>query len=186
MPRAAALIALLVSGCVTVIRPPVSPEDPVLLVLVDYGYHSSLVLPLREGGSVEYAYGEWNWFALNKDSWYHAIPTLCWPTQGALGRRRLAAAPGRSALRGLVSGEEMLEFRVARSRAEALVADLDELFRRYLDTQVYNPVNDLTFVHGEDDYWCLSNCNHILARWLRELGCDVAGSALFSSWRLSR
>ncbi len=180
MPRAAALIALSLAGCVTAIRPPAAPADPVGVAIVDYGYHASLILPLPGGGAMEYAYGEWNWFALNLDRWYHAIPALCWPTRGTLGRRRHASFPRRGGL----SSQKFLEFRVERARAEALAAALDERYGRNAATEVFNPVNGLTFVHDECDYWCLANCNHVLAAWLRELGCDVGGSACFSSFRI--
>ena len=53
------LAAFTVSGCAMTFRPPVYPENPVTVVVLDHGRHSSLVLPRGDGGSVEYAYGEW-------------------------------------------------------------------------------------------------------------------------------
>lgn len=181
---ALALLGIPAAGCVTVIRPPSSPEDPVPVAVIDYGYHSSLLLPLPEGGSVEYAYGDWDWFALNRDEWYRACPTLCWPNPGALGRRRHAVPPSRPALQGVIPCEEILEVQVARSRAELLRKKLEESFEKNLETRVFNPQVQLEFVQGDIDYCFLVNCNHILARWLRELGCDLGGSACFSSFRV--
>lgn len=156
------------------------------MVVIDYGYHSSLVLPRPEGGSVEYAYGEWDWFALNRDEWFHVFATLCCPNTGALGRRRLAAPPTIPALREIVRCEEMLEFRVARPRADGLLRRLEEDFQRRIETRVYNPAVQLEFVHSDVDYCFLVNCNHMLGRWLLELGCGLGGCASFSTFRLER
>lgn len=169
------LPALLVStaGCVTFVRPPDDPRDPVTAAIVDYGYHSSLVLPLPDGGSIEYAYGSWGWFALNHDDWTNACSTLCWPNRGALGRRRRADPGGRR-----------LEFRVAREDVDRLVRRLEERFQGKIDTRIFNPQLGLELVEDDVDYCFFVNCNHLVARWLRELGCEVTGSACFSNFRL--
>src|SRR5687768_7285716 len=120
MARWAMVFAVLGSaaGCATTIRPPADPKDPVSVALIDYGYHASLALPAGPGTSVEYAYGEWEWFARNNDAWYRVFPALCWPTRGALGRRALAFPPE-------VACEEILVFQVGRAEAEALLARLN-------------------------------------------------------------
>jgi hypothetical protein len=176
--------AAALAGCANVILPPPDPPDPVPVVLVDYGYHSSLLLPHPDGGSWEYAYGEWNWFARNRDAWYNAFPALCWPTTGALGRRRLDVPARRDAVRGVLRAEDVLEFRVARSRAEALARSLDDRWEQARATSVHNPENGLTFVHDPQPYWCLLNCNHVMVRWLRDLGCGVWGAGCFSVFRV--
>ncbi len=178
------LTLLSIAGCVTVIRPPADPEDPVPVLVIDYGYHSSLLLPSPDGGSVEYAYGDWDWFALNRDEWYHTCPTLCCPNPGALGRRRLAVPPTRSAAGGVLPCHEMHELRVARPKVDLLLKRLDESFLRYIETRVDNPLMHLEFVHHEVDYCFLVNCNHLVARWLRELDCGLGGSACFSRFRV--
>ena len=116
MARGMPLLAVLVcmTACVTSIRPPAEPKDPVSVALIDYGYHASLALPTADGGCVEYAYGEWEWFALNNDAWYRVFPALCWPTRGALGRRALRFPPD-------VASEETLVFQVGRAEAAALL-----------------------------------------------------------------
>ena len=179
MPRWAPLVFALgcATGCVTTIRPPERPADPVRVALIDYGYPASLALPGPDGTSVEYAYGEWEWFALNNDAWYRVFPALCWPTQGALGRRALAFPPE-------VAAEEILIFTVGRAEAAAL---LDRLNRRYAartEAPVYNPVVGLTFVPDDASYCCFANCNTTLADWLRELGCEVSRPTCAASFRL--
>lgn len=178
------LLLLSVMGCVTVIRPPVAPEDPVPVLVVDYGHHSSLLLPRTDGGCAEYAFGDWGWFALNRDEWYRACPTLCSPNQGALGRRRLGIPPTRSATEGLIVCRESHELQVARADADRLLRSLDAAFEKSSESRVDNPLMKLEFVRHDVDYCFLVNCNHLVARWLRELGCTIGGSACFSRFRV--
>lgn len=173
----AAALAASTAGCVTTIRPPSNPADPVDVALIDYGHHASLALPSGDR-AVEYAYGEWEWFALNNDAWYRVFPALFWPTQGALGRRSLPFPP-----RG--PAEEILLFRVGRAEADALLARLNARFASRPETPVPNPLVGLTFVPDDVDYCATSNCNSVLAAWLRELGCEVSRPSCFASFRLA-
>jgi hypothetical protein len=40
------------------------------------------------------------------------------------------------------------------------------------------------FVRSGEPYNALHNCNHLTARWLKSLGCQIRGTALFSKFRL--
>jgi hypothetical protein len=174
----AAALAVAAAGCGATIRPPENPADPVDVALIDYGRHASLALPAGEKAAVEYAYGEWEWFALNQDAWYRAFPALCWPTQGALGRRALPFPPR-------VPAEEILIFRVGRAQADALLARLNARYASRTETPVHNPLVGLSFVPDDADYCATTNCNTVLADWLRELGCEVSGSACLASFSLA-
>jgi hypothetical protein len=179
MARGMPLLAVLacMTACVTSIRPPAEPKDPVSVALIDYGYHASLALPTADGGCVEYAYGEWEWFALNNDAWYRVFPALCWPTQGALGRRALRFPPD-------VASEETLVFTVGRAEAGALLARLNARYAARPEEPVHNPAVGLTFVPDDASYCCFANCNTTLAGWLRELGCEVSRPTCAASFRL--
>ncbi|MBI4565348.1 MAG: DUF2459 domain-containing protein [Planctomycetes bacterium] len=172
-----------ITGCLASIRPPAEPSDPVTVVLVDYGYHSSLVLSTPEGGSIEYAYGEWDWFALNKNSVFDAISTVC-PSQGTLGRREHAAPPDPEPLRAHISCQEMFALAVARADAEALRQRLEARFQKAIATRIHNPETGLDHVKDDESYTCLNNCNPVVLRWLRELGCDIGGSPCFARFRV--
>ena len=63
---AAGLLAATLTGCVTVVRPPAAPADPVEVYLLDHGRTPSLVLPGGDGGSTRWAYGDWRWYALGE------------------------------------------------------------------------------------------------------------------------
>jgi hypothetical protein len=184
MARGTILFFTLAAGCASTIRPPAHPLDPVPVGVIDYGYHASLVLPAGHGTSIEYAYGEWEWFALNNDAWYRVFPALCWPTQGALGRRALPLSPDRAA--EAVHAEAVLVFQVGRAEAAAL---LDRLNRRYAsrtEEPVHNPLVGLTLVPDDASYCCFANCNTALADWLRELGCEVSRPTCSADFRLAK
>lgn len=171
------------AGCTTTIRPPAAPKDPVVVVLVDYGHHSSLILPASGGGWVEFAFGEWDYFALNKTDLCTGMIALCCPNQGTLGRR--AHAKGDAAeLLSRVRAEGLFPLTVSRERVDGLRCRLEERYHRHLETSIYSPVHDLTFVKDDETYICWNNCNHVVAAWLEELGCEVSGWACFSDFQV--
>lgn len=133
---------------------------------------------------MEFAFGEWSYFALNKDNLCHGMAAFCCPSQGTLGRRVLNAMPDVANLRQVVWCQDMQSLPVARPDIEALRKKLEDRFQRHLDTSVYNVQNGLTFVRDDETYICCNNCNHAVAAWLRELGCEVVGCAFFSSFRV--
>lgn len=181
--RAAVPVLLaLVAGCATTIRAPASPNDPVVVVLVDYGKHASLVLPTADGASTEYAYGHWDYFALNRNDLCTGMFALCCYSQGTLGRRRFDVPASTSALRGRIPCEEMTELRVERTAADRLRRKLDARWDLHADTQVPNALNGLTFVKDDEDYLCWNNCNHVVVRWLEELGCETSGCGCFADF----
>jgi len=51
-------------------------------------------------------------------------------------------------------------------------------------TQVANVLNGLTFVKDDEDYICWNNCNHVVLRWLEELGCTTSGRGCFADFRI--
>ena len=182
MAKAALILVLAcVAGCATTVRPPANPKDPVVVVLIDYGYHSGVILPEPEGTWIEYAYGEWDYFALNQTGLCSGMIALCCPNQGTLGRRRHSKTEVRDLMDG-VRAEEKFPLTVSRERAEALRGRLEERFQRHPGAALYNPVHGLHFVKDDDTYICWHNCNHATAEWLEELGFEVSGWACFSDF----
>ena len=165
--------ALLLSGCVSVVVPPAHPVDPVEVFLSQEGIHSGLVLPRPEGGYVEYGYGDWDWYALNCDRWYHVFDTVLWPTQGALGRRSYAARTAEE-LRAEARGPALDSLAVSRRDAEGLLRELDARFEATRDTEVYNEVSGMRLVQVPEGFWCCYGCADATSEWLRRLGCSVS------------
>ena len=178
-------VVSLLTGCAYTITPPPSPTDPVSIFVLDYGRHASLALPATdEPVLVEYAYGDWNWFALDKSAWYDAFPTMLWPTQGALVRRRLDVAPTTAHLQRYLGCEEVLEITVSGNSATTLVMDLRRQFDDQIDTLHYQPLYDRDFVHADKSFHLLHTCNHAVADWLGDVGCRVRGSTPFADFEV--
>ena len=178
-PSAVIVTAACLAGCTTTIIPPADPTDPVSVFVLDYGRHSSLLLRDTSAQAfTEYAYGDWNWFALARSEWYDVFPTLFWPTRGALGRRTLHVESNPETILSVLTCEHVLEVTVSAQRANELSTALDSQFEQRSETLHYQPLYDLSFVHGETAFHLFDNCNHVLADWLRELGCEIRGPAM--------
>lgn len=175
------------AGCAYRVAPPRQPEEPVSAFIVDYGYHSSLVLPRGEGDGTEYAYGEFEWYARNRAELLRAPGVVLTPSAGTLGRRDLGFEATLSNLRaGLRGTEEILELRVSRARAEELLAQLDARFEASGEAPERNALVGMSFVHDPEEYWAFNNCNGAVAGWLRRLDCRVSGTAIGTDFRVVR
>ena len=78
--------------------------------------------------------------------------------------------------------EHVHEIRVERTRAEALLARLDKAFLSAADRKVENPRLGLTFVPYSTPYCVCSQCNSVVADWLRALGCRITWEGLFADF----
>lgn len=182
--RSVAVVAVCVfaGGCATRVIPPSAPRDPASVFIADYGLHSSLVFPaaLRGDGStgaVEYAYGEWEWYALGNEAWWRAPGVVLLPNPGALGRREVAAPPAADTLLVALGARCIAEATVDRESAGALLRDLDARWASRAETRVRNSRVGLDFVRDGRDYWMFHHCNTQTAEWLEALGCRVSGAA---------
>ncbi|MCG3128447.1 MAG: hypothetical protein CHACPFDD_03336 [Phycisphaerae bacterium] len=170
------LLPLLPAGCTIHVTPPAALNEPAEVYLADYGRHSSLILPRQTGRLVEYAYGEWEWFAMGHTESTRIIPVLCWPTPGTLGRREIARLDAPDRLRAAIGVERILALRVEAEQCQKLLRRLDERFAAgEKQRSVYSTDTRLEFVPDPAPYWIFSDCNTMVADWLRELGCDVRG-----------
>ena len=170
----------------TTVVPPTALDDPATVFLVDYGRTPSIVLTDGSDTMVAYAYGDWRYYALRQQGIREGVAALMWPTQAGLGRKEIVGAPTAGTVRaGIGSGiEELHAFQVERQAVLRLRARLEELFHTQVSTATES--YGMTFVHHPAAYTYWSNSNRMTAEWLRELGCEVNGPALSSSWRVGR
>lgn len=178
-------VSALAAGCAYHVTPPANVIDPVRVVVVDYGVHSSLVLPGPDGMAVEYAYGQWDWFALNKVAWYRALPVLLVPGPAGLGRGRLSVPASADAVRVSRAVEAVHELTVERARVDALRRRLDAEF----DATTRRTVNaslGLEFIPDPQPYSILYHCNTRVVDWLRALGCAVRGVGPDARFQIER
>lgn len=166
------IILFFSNACTSIVTPPDKVKDPVRVYLLQEARHKGLVLPDEAGGFVEFGYGDWDWFAMMCNSWYHTFDTVLWPTRGCLGRRELANIDDRPFRRGV----DMEPVEVEAARVKTLLDDLNRRIEAQKETAVLNREYDFEFVHSDDGFWLFYNCNDSIADWMEALGCEV-------SWR---
>jgi hypothetical protein len=166
---------LLAFGCTSTITPPPTPTDPVTIFVLREAMHTGLVLPPQAGHAeyVEFGYGDWSWFALGNDAWYHAFATVLWPTQGALGRRSFGAN-SEAELQRIVHWATLSPVVVSRERAGQLRTRLEREHAAGKAELVRRQDLGFEFVPSQDSYWFGYNCADAAAGWLRELDCSVS------------
>jgi hypothetical protein len=152
--------------------------------VADYGYHSTIILPKSDGGLVEYAYGDWDFFGLSHKSVGTALRALFASDQAALGRRVLDREPDQPGLEDATGAKRVLRFEAPRDRVEELERALERRFSERLDSIEYSPVHHLYFVKDGERYGVAHNCNHFTAQWLERLGCKIEGMAVLSNFRM--
>lgn len=173
-------------SCTTRIEPPARLEKGEVIALLDHGHHSTLVLPTSQHGAVRFAYGDWQYYALNKSGVFRGFAALLWPSQAALGRRVLPGPLTReNLLRRIPEGVEgVLLFRVEARLIEEMIKELDGIYEANRESRVLNLVFDLEFVHYPGAYSIFRNSNRVIGEWLMKLGCKLRGGAWFSKWEM--
>jgi hypothetical protein len=80
---------LVAAGCTNTIFPPRAAGPTTSIYVADYGRHSSLLLPtsLPDKTLVEYAFGDYEWFARGDTRWWVAVVAMLHSPQATLGRR---------------------------------------------------------------------------------------------------
>lgn len=176
-----ALISVVLITSPTVIIPPDHPEKPVTAYVIDLGVHSRLVLP-DDQGLIQYAYGDWRYFALNQQDLGSSVAALLIPTQGTLGRRKYDNfAQLQQAMNTNIT---ILNLTVARAKATQLKKLLDQRFHQNIETEIFNPVNQMNFVKDQQEYTLYHNSNHELVVWLKHLDCGVKGFVLLANFQV--
>lgn len=172
------------SGCTTTIRPPTVTREPTTVYLVDYRLHASVFLPGADGGYTEFAYGDWNWFAENRESVLDALRIVLLPGEGTLGRRAWSEIDAPEALKSRAVVQAVYPLQVERLRAEVLLRRLNDEFERERTGALFNDRENMTFVPHRDCYWLGWNCNTAASAWLEALDCEVRGPRLFAEFRI--
>ena len=177
------LLAIFTLGCATRVYPPDPQTNFVQVHIANYGYHSSLILP--EGDSpVEYAYGDWEYFALNKGNLCQGAFALLMSDPGALGMRTLQSAESAEGILAQLDAKRIYTLNVDPEKVKTLSANLHARYALHEDQKVYNSENQLTFVPDDKRYSLAFQCNSQVADWLTELGCRVPDAAFLSEFKI--
>ncbi len=133
------LAGLGLGGCQHLIEPPGNVSDPVGVFVIDYGRHASLALPEEDSGLVEWSWGDWNWFALERTGPLEGLQALFASPRSTLSRRELAPALSAEELAVFVRAEKVLTVNVERKRAHALLRHLQDRWLRRRQEAVMHP-----------------------------------------------
>ena len=183
---ALSLFLLLTGGCATTVYPRARPASPTAVYLLDYGIHSSLLMPAGDGWYVEYAFGDWNYAALNHTWPNDALGALLISYQSTLGRRFVELAPGELAPHPRhPAPQNMQAIYASAADVQRVVDELDARYRQDAAQVLHNPDNDTDYVKDPEHYSIANNCNHLTARCLREIGCDIRGLVLLSNFSVA-
>jgi len=178
-------VVCLLTGCTVRVVPPAPLNDAVNVYILEYGRHPGLAFERADGEVVEYAYGEWQWFALNQAGVTGGMRAMLLSTDGALGRRTLAVNDPHATWQTMLAVQAVHPLQVERASAESLLASLDDRWEAHQDSAILNDVNGLKMVRIDEPYTMFNNSNIVLSRWLRELDCHVQGGLLFpTAWRV--
>jgi hypothetical protein len=183
------LLLATLTGCAWRITPPTTPTHPVMVIVADYGHHSSLLLPGQDDGMVEFAWGDYEWFAKNHTGIWRALCAIFWSEGSTLGIKKYPPAaiedpedgPTMSRLTG---ANRLYRFAVSQDKVLPLRTRLLAAIDKGRDKTIHNDWNQMDFVPDDRHYWFADNCNHRTAQWLRELGCEVDGFVLFSNFEM--
>lgn len=183
-------LAGLGGGCAATVQPRGNPTDPVPVFVADYGVHSSLFLPTPDGRFVEYAFGDWNYAVNNRRLPNDALGALLVSRESALGRRFSDYRPADASptLNPADSPDRLDKIYCERADAYGLVAELDARYRTAITAgheQKLNAANGILFVKDGERYSVANNCNHLTARMLRRLGCEVKGTIVSSNFSVA-
>ena len=189
--KAALLLVLMtvLVGCTTTVIPPQTNRPTTQVYLADYGRHSSLLLPEDSGGYSEYAFGDWEWFAVGDTLLWVGIGSMLHSSQATLGRRNVEWQPDVKDFAHALGAEKVQRIACPVDRVAALAGALDQRYWRDAahggdDEIFYSDYSELWHVKDNENYCALHNCNHVTARWLRELGCTIRGPAMFSAFQV--
>lgn len=178
------VISILVPTSVTA---PEKPSIPRVVFLIDHGTHSSLAIETSSSQMLRYSYGDFRYYAERDTSLASGAAAILWPTPATLGRGELRGPISEESLRDqlVVVVEKIYRFEVAGDKAERLIAKLDGIFLAGAENQVSVPAYGLIFAPHPTDYFLTSNSSTMVGVWLRELGVEVFGWSLISSWNIN-
>ncbi|QDZ40482.1 DUF2459 domain-containing protein [Euhalothece natronophila Z-M001] len=166
------------------IIPPRDPVAPTTVYVLDYGFHSRLVLPDRGARLIQYGYGDWQHFALQERNLITTLKALFIPTQGTLAREELINSSTIQEIAEAQARITSLTIEVANEKVVKLRNKLQDRFDRNIETKVEGNRTNVQFVKDDQDYTIFYNSNHQVADWLEELGCEVEGVLILPNFQL--
>ncbi|MBX3359054.1 MAG: DUF2459 domain-containing protein [Phycisphaeraceae bacterium] len=178
-------LAVAAGGCATTVVPPKNPHDPVSVYIVDYGKHSSLMVPRDNDRVTEFAFSSWTWEALKWNTWLNVFPILTSPSQGTLCVKEWPGPLNEMTIRMQTTADVVYNVRVSKQDVDRLIAKLDEAYRKREDELIFHAPTGWVYVKSDTSYWSAHTCNTEVAVWLEELGCTVKGQQVYADFQVT-
>lgn len=175
------------AGCAWEVVPPSvsAGVEPATVFVTDYGRHTRLGLPAGERVVVEWGFGDWDYYALEKTGPMASLRAISPFGSSTLARRDLLRVSDVRGFQSAAGGVRTVAFVVEREKADALLADLESRWRCGREVgAARRETEGLEFALDEERYHLLRNSNSKTAVWLRELGCEVSGMPILSNFRV--
>ena len=160
--------------------PDVENERVETLYLLQYSTwgHHSLAFH-RHDKLIEFTYGDWDLFALDKRDLFTSIKNMLLPTPGTLGRKAVNWQLDDPICPLFVDCVQAVPFKAPLQASEGLFLKLETAYEKGKNEEVLNQTEGVYFVPYPESYSVLYNCNHALAKWLEQLGGHVSGRIFF-------
>jgi hypothetical protein len=178
------LVLLLLTGCGWTVHPPAyRADDAVPVFLADYGWHSSLLLPVGDDRYMEYVFGDWGYAAEGHTSPFDAFGALTASRQGTLGRRiiKIDLMHPHSENAGQIA--KLVRIDISKARVDRLLKEMDIRYREGTESK-FNPENGQLYVKTSERYSWTNSCNTMTRDNVEKLGCKVDGGAILSDFKV--
>jgi hypothetical protein len=175
----------LMSGCTWKIIPPKEASSPVSVQISEYGRHTRLALPDESGRHfIEYGFGEWNYYGLEKRGNMDGLRALLGLGQGAFSRRVLPATQ-KGIFNSMAAGAARSEsIQVESSKVSLLRDRLETRWKSNAEHLVTRSWDSVPVSRDPARYHLFNNSNLATARWLEELGCEIQGLPVDANFAL--
>jgi hypothetical protein len=179
---ACAVLFLVAPGCAWKVMPP-EVADGVPIVLSQYTWHTRLALPDGTAAFYEYGFGEWNFYGLEKEGFFSGVRAITGQGKGAISRRQLPYALNEPDYSQAAGSNRSAFLYVERERAEDLRGELERRWQS-ASSRVVRAWDGIPVSRDPAPYHLFANSNHVVASWLRRLGCRVTGNTLTSRFEV--
>jgi hypothetical protein len=172
------------SSCAWKVVPPAHLAEPVPVYLSEYGRHTRLALPDGASAFLEYGFGEWNFYGLEKEGAWSALRAITGFGEGALSRRELPYTRVESNFAKAAGSSRSAQLLVERSLAENLREELESRWRSNAGFVTVRAWDQIPVSRDPARYHLFGNSNHAVANWLRRLGCRIRGCPITSNFQV--
>jgi hypothetical protein len=183
---AGAVVFSTLSSCAWQVVPPAEVREAVPIFLSEYGRHTRLALPNDTDLFFEYGFGEWNFYGLEKQGVFSALRAISGFGEGAFSRRELPFTLSEAEFLRTAGGDRSERLWVERSLADPLREELEARWRANSGKVVIRRFDQVPVSWDRRQYHLFGNSNHVVANWLKRLGCRVYGSPITSDFEVTK